>query len=513
MSDRRRWLLVVVGAVALAASYPPFPLPFLSFVAVVPAILLLQDTGADARRAWRWGLRYGIAANGVVLSWIVVALWHFTPLAALGYFVTVLLLGVFTGALFWFVARVRVALPRVPLALAFPVAWTALEWGVGHLRDVAFPWLGLGTSLADAIVMIQWADLAGARGVTLWVAWVNVLVAQAVLDWGTWRLVARRLLPATATIVLAVAYGIWRLRTLPTRPVGQVALIQPNVGSGEKWEANPDSQVATLLAMSRQAGAVAGERVDLYVWPESALPGYLPQRPDWTRRVGVFAAESRTPVITGALDVVFTSRQRYQTFNAAFYFDSLGLTTPYEAYHKHYLVPVVERVPFVPVRWFRSLPWLGNWAGGFGRGRRLPLYHAAIGRFGVLVCYESAFEDLTRGYRRAGADFVANITNDAWFGRTAGPYQHASHLVLRAIETRMGIARAANDGVSEFVDPLGRTAHATRLETRAVVTGSLVTSDVQTLYVRLGDWVGLVVVIGTVGLAGGVVVERWARRS
>src|SRR5256885_4436832 len=91
-------------------------------------------------------------------------------------------------------------------------------------------------------------------------------------------------------------------------------------------------------------------------------------------------------------------------------------------------------------------------SGGFGKGRGLPLYPAAIGKFGVLICYESIFEDLARSYRRRGADFLVTITNDAWYGRTAGPYQHASHLVLRAIESRMGIARAANDGISEFID-------------------------------------------------------------
>lgn len=509
MSDRRRWLLVAVGALALALSYPPFPLPILSFVALVPAVLLLEDSRADAGRAYTWGVRYGIAANGLVLSWMVVALWHFTPLAALGYVITSLLLGVFTGVLFWFVVRVRGALPRVPLALVFPVAWTALEWAVGHLRDVAFPWLGLGTSLADARVLVQWADLAGARGVTVWVVWANVLAAGAVLAWGNQRLVARRLLPVVLSLGLVAAYGVWRERTLAVHPLGTVALVQPNVASGEKWEADPDSQVAALLSMSRAARATS--HVDLFVWPESALPGWLPQQPGWIQAVGRFAAESRTPVLTGSLDVVFSTRRNYQTYNAAFYFDTLGLSRSYEVYHKHYLVPVVERVPFVPARWFRALPWLGRWSGGFGRGRGLPVYVAAIGRFGVLVCYESAFEDLPRRYRQAGADFVVNITNDSWFGRTAGPYQHASHLVLRAIETRMGIARAANDGVSEFVDPLGRISHASRLRTRTVVTGTLLTSDVGTLYVRLGDWVGLLVVVVTIGLAGGVVVERWRR--
>lgn len=281
MSNRRRWLLVAVGALALALSYPPFPLPILSFVAIIPAVLLLEDSGSDAGLAYTWGVRYGIAANGLVLSWMVVALWHFTPLAALGYVITTLLLGVFTGVLFWFVVRVRTALPRVPLAFVFPVAWTALEWAVGHLGDAAFPWLGLGTSLADARVLVQWADLAGARGVTLWVAWANVAAAGAVLGWGNRRLVLRRLLPVALSVALAAAYGVWRERTLPVHTAGSIALIQPNVASGEKWEADPYSQVATLLDMSREARATG--HVDLFLWPETALPGYLPEQTSLVR--------------------------------------------------------------------------------------------------------------------------------------------------------------------------------------------------------------------------------------
>src|SRR6266536_3137751 len=192
----------------------------------------------------------------------------------------------------------------------------------------------------------------------------------------------------------------------------------------------------------------------------------------------------------------------YDSYNAAFFYDSTGSWRAAPVYGKHYLVPVVERVPFFPVRLFQSLPGLGRWSGGFARGRDLPVYRARIGRFGVLICYESAFEDLPRKYRRAGADFLVNITNDAWFGRSAGPYQHASHLVLRAIETRLGIARAANDGISEFVDPLGGTHEATGLEQEAAVAGRLRTSDVVTLYVRLGDWVGTLVVLATLAFAG-----------
>src|SRR5256884_5302959 len=155
----------------------------LSFFAIIPAVLLIQQAVVEAspRAAFRWGWWYGLISNALVLYWMVVALWHFTPLSALGYLATIGVLGLLTGTMFWFAVRMRLALPRVPLWVVLPVTWTTLEWLIGHLGDVRFPWLGLGTSLADAPVLVQWADIAGARGVTLWVAWCNVMLVDALL--------------------------------------------------------------------------------------------------------------------------------------------------------------------------------------------------------------------------------------------------------------------------------------------------------------------------------------------
>ena len=107
----------MLGAIALTASYPPFPLPFLSFFAIAPAVLLIRQAERDAnpRAAFRWGWWYGLVSNALVLYWMVVALWHFTPLSALGYLATIAVLGLFTGLMFWFVVRIRLAAPAVPL--------------------------------------------------------------------------------------------------------------------------------------------------------------------------------------------------------------------------------------------------------------------------------------------------------------------------------------------------------------------------------------------------------------
>ena len=522
---RQAAALVGLGAVLLAASYPPFRLPVLSFVALAPAVVLLRrfERERDPRGALRWGFWYGFVTQGAVLYWLVVALWHFTPLSALGYLATIALFGVWHALLFWLVIRVRLRLPALPVAIVLPVVWTAVEWAVGHQGDIRFPWLGLGSSLTDAAALVQWADLAGARGVTLWLTWCNVMIVEAALGSreqgalkesltvpgsGTFRW--RPAVAVLATVLCAWGYGAWRMRTLPLRELGTIGLIQPNEGFREKWDPrHADTVVAKLVTMSRALQARGP--VALVIWPEAAIPGYL--QPSWDSSIAALARESRTPILTGGIYGEYHPDGSYDYYNAAFYFDSSGNWRRYPVYGKHYLVPVVERVPFVPARLMQSVPGVGRWSGGFGRGRSLPVYASPLGRFGVVICYESAFEELARGYRRAGAEFLANITNDAWYGRTAGPYQHAAHLVMRAIETRMGIARAANDGISEFVDPLGHTDAETGLEQEASVSGRLRTSDVIPLYVRLGDWVGLLSVLTTLGFAGVLAVQHWKRNA
>jgi apolipoprotein N-acyltransferase len=504
VSGRRAALLVAIGALALVASYPPFRLPVLSFGATLPAVLLVADAVAagDPRRGFRWGFWYGLASNGLVLYWLIVALWRFTRLSALGFMATVLALAVFHGVLFWFVVRVRLRAPAVPVWVTFPVAWTALEWTIGHLGDLRFPWLGLGTSLADAPVLAQWADFAGARGLTLWLAWCGAMLAEG---WNAdtrvrWLrgYLARRVAPVAITIALAWGYGAWRMRTLPIRDVGVVGTVQPNVGYEEKWQrVKQDAIMAELLEMSDRLLRVA--RPQLVVWPEAAIPGYLQYEPEWERATTGLARSSHVPILAGGL--YQDSTRAY--YNAALLVDSTGTWRANPVYAKHYLVPIVERVPFLPPRWFR-LPFFG----GFGRGQTFPVYQVGIGRFGVMICYESAFEMLSRRYRRGGAEFLVNVTNDAWYGLTSAPYQHESHLVLRAIETRMGVVRAANSGISEFLDPLGRAYQSTGLEEEAIVVGTLRTSDAIPLFVRLGDWVGWLVILTTLGFVAMLLLRR-----
>jgi apolipoprotein N-acyltransferase len=482
---RGDWPFVIGAALLTAAAYPPFHLFIPSFVCLVPVVWLLLAADTDTRpvrRQFALGFWYGVLAHGLTLYWMVPALWRFTPLSGLVYLATIAVLALYVAVALaasgWTARQTRIG-----VVVTLPVFWTAAEWLIAHQGPLRFPWLGLGTSLTGFPVVVQIAELIGARGVTFLLVLANVVLALAWLHRRDRRRVLLATVGVTLGLLLVLGYGIVRVRTLAMRELGNVALLQPNVHSIEKWAPEAaDSVVDRTVELAERA--MAGGVPDLVVWPETSVPGYLRQRIQWHSVIRSLSLAMRIPQVVGALDQVQLDDGRYGYFNAAFLIDSLGrLTEP--PYRKRHLVPGIERIPFLDARWFGS-----RFLGGFSRGTDQPLYDIGLGRFGVLICFESLFERQVRQYRANGADFAVNITNDEWFGRTSAPYQHAAHLVMRAIENRIGIARAANSGISEVVDPLGHTRGRAPLLTRAVVIEPLATSDALPLYVRWGDWVG-----------------------
>lgn len=489
LPTRRNALLAAATAVLFLFAYPPASLVLPSFVALVPLLIALDELrerhGSSADAAWL-GWWFGVFTHAVTLYWMLIALWHFTKLSAAGYAASVMLVLAPQWALgTWIIYRACVK-KHVPFWISVPLVWTAIEWLQGHYSDLRFPWLGLGSSLTRVPVLVQWADIAGARGVTLWLAFVNVMIF-VVLRRRKWIAVV----PVVVSLAAAYAYGAWREHTIVMRPVTTVAAIQPNVDFDEKRRtAGQDTVARRLIALARRADSLPGVR--LVAWSEAALEGYFVEHPDWPGRVGAVARESGIPILAGGLDGYFEPDGNFVAFNAAFLFDSTGSYRAQPTYHKAYLVPIVERVPFLNPRWFHL-----KYFGGFGIGNTFPVYRIREGGFGVLICYESAFENLSRRYRSEGADFLVNITNDAWYGRTWATHQHAAHLVMRAIETRMGIARSANTGITEFVNPLGYVDHRIPQHEQAIDVASVYTTSVKTLYVRLGDWVAVLSIVAT----------------
>ena len=502
---RREAVAIVISALLFGIAFPPFPLLVPAFVCLVPVTLAVVRR-ADAQQRWqgaaRIGFWFGLIAYGVNLYWIAIALRIYTNLAILGYVASLLVLAPVVAIAMAVLSAAR-RTTRLPLAVLLPVIWVASELLLDHMGPLAFPWLPLGLSVSGVPALSQAADISGVRGLSFWIALTNGLIVDAWMLRKARRAVLSRAAIIALLLLLVEAYGIWRVDSIQLRPVAPVAIVQPNVPQTEKWQAQYQWKIVGMLAsLSRER--LARHDAALMLWPEAALPGFLSQHPDWADTVRTLARDYHTPIIFGVLDLVYYPNGDFDYYNAAMLADSMGTIGTQPTYHKSYLVPIVERVPFVNPRWFAKF----NYFGGYGRGGTPVPFRLPFGKVGVLICYESIFPQRSRQYRRDGVSLLVNITNDAWFGRSLAPHQHAAHLVMRAIENRVGIVRAANTGISEYVDPLGDVHGATDLFVPATATYQAQTTDLIPLYVRVGDWIGTLSALATLAL----VVLAWRRR-
>jgi apolipoprotein N-acyltransferase len=270
----------------------------------------------------------------------------------------------------------------------------------------------------------------------------------------------------------------------------KVAVVQGNVDQAIKWSpATKEATVATYLKLSQQVVREAG--VELVIWPETALPFY-PQRDALINRVTDFTTTNNTWLLTGA--PLYTITPQAGGSDLIRYYNGAVLLGPNGRvggqYAKQHLVPFGE---YVPLR--RFLPFLaplvesiGNFSVGAEKG---PLVLGTM-KLGMLICYESIFPDIARESVARGANLLVNVTNDAWYGRSSAPYQSMAMAVFRAVENKRTLIRAANTGISGFVDPLGRITAHTEIFTEAALSTLAPMLELTTVFNRGGYLFGTV---------------------
>ncbi|MCY4605016.1 MAG: apolipoprotein N-acyltransferase, partial [Gemmatimonadetes bacterium] len=454
--------------------------PLWAHCALVPLLLVLKDRGFKAGFASGW--ISGLVWNLLSLYWVAytqgggLAVVGGTGLMAayLGLFT-----GLCTGLFNVFAARWGAK----ALAL-LPLLWTEQEYLLS-LGELGFPWLLLGHSQAALPHFIQYATWTGVFGVSCWVVGLNALLYLALVE-------RRVFLAGVALGYLLPWIHAQSALTVSVPAEGlRIGLIQPNTTYADKWGPNGLERTFSALAtLSRQA---AKRNPELLVWPETALPC------DPVRRAG---CRGRVQALVEELDISLLTGAPHANYNAAFFVQPGSVTLP--SYAKMHLVPFGERTPYrdaIPllrdIDWTRLTGDLGP--AEFARGTEHAVFAHPRHPFAVLICFESIFPDLVRQHVAAGARVLVNITNDSWFGRSAGPYQHALINVMRAVENRTAIARAATTGISLFIDPFGRTYEATDLFTPAVAVATVPVGQPATFYTRHGDifaWSCLLVVLG-----------------
>ena len=501
----RKWLSSAelrAGALSgllCAISVPPSPLGWLGYVALVPLLLVLfspqRIRDRERVRLWRLSLAFGLVRYGLVLHWLML-LGDASPLTfrwALPLVLLVLVLYMTLGdaIVFWISLRLRSA-TRAQAIFWFPGIWVVGEWA-REFGDLGFPWLRMATTQLEYLPMIQIAGLLGELGVSLFVVWVNVLVTLACFSFRSelpsiGRVVLSRWwAPSTLALLLAAqwVYGARELRSQSARPVDSrelcVAVIQANVDLNDKWElAKADSTYVPYTLMSQRAAA---EGARLVIWGETAVPTDIPRNPTVLERLRRLARASDIAIFTGFPERVVREDGTLDAYNSSALLDDQGVRR--ERYRKRHLLAFGERLPFQSL-----IPGVGKIDMGqaeWGVGQEQTVFEFDGIRFGALICFESIFPTQSREAVQRGAEFLINITNDGWFGDTVLPHQHASMVVLRAVEHRVPLVRCANNGVSFWVDPTGRVHQRTGLFRRESFTTCLRLRPGSSFYTRHGD--------------------------
>lgn len=479
---RQDILKLCLTAFGLILVFPPLPLGLLAFIVLTPLLSFLETR--SFRTAVAGGYVMGLIWGGGTIYWIGWATVLGVTGALLvfaGYW------AVFAGLMHWLYQKWG-----RKIFWAVPFLWTGYEMLIGT-GSMAFPWNSLAHTQSYTPQAIQFISVTGSYGITFWIVLINVLFYFLIHHKPSTR--QFRSLAIAIVILFSTPWIHGRLstdqKTDTSKPV-RISLIQGNIDPFKKWTPDfVDSNFAIYQNLSRMSGEF---NPDLIVWPETASPSYLRRKMNDLRPIKHIVDSLKTPILTGAPDYEWADRQTVKSYNAAFLIQPGGWHLDY--YYKMRLVPFSERVPFLDL-----IPFLYEFSkkftldiGNFTAGDSVHVFSAKSRslketmRFACLICYDSVFPDLVRKFVRRGAGFLVIITNDGWFGPTSGPYQHAQIAVLRAIENRVWIARCANTGISEFINPYGRIVKRTRLNETAILEDAITLRSDQSFFVKHGRW-------------------------
>ena len=482
----------VITGILLTLSVPRENAWPLAWVGLVPLLWRAQDT-SPARAFWI-GWLAGVVFFGATLHWLAGTMVRYGSLHAVASYAVLALLVGYLGVYFalfasgaaWFQKH----WPRGCLLLV-PALWTALEWLRTHALT-GFPWLLLGYSQHTVLPLIQVADFSGVYGVGFALVAVNT-AGTALL---TPRPQRGLVFPAVFAILVCGGvwgYGMWRLSDpAAAGPSLKVALVQGNIDQSRKWDPLFRETVwETYVRLTERA--IREGSPDLVIWPETATPFYFGLDRQQTQRLLRAVRHWGVPLLFGSPTVASPG----VLHNSAYLVASTGEVRG--RYDKMHLVPFGEYVPLQ-----RLLPFVRRMVvaiGDFRAGRHPVLLEHERGRLGTVICFEIIFPDLVRRVVREGAQLMVTLTNDAWFGRTAAPYQHFAMATLRAVENRVYVVRVANTGISGVIDPAGRILVSSGLFTEEVLQARVHLAPVRsgTFYTRYGDlfaWICLAAVLG-----------------
>jgi apolipoprotein N-acyltransferase len=514
-------LLSLLSGLLLSAAWPERGFPVLLFIGFIPLLLVEHDQWKNRHRNHASGILPYVAIT--ISVWVLLTTWWVYISTPVGILATVLVNTSLVGGAFFLFHITHRRLEKDAASFAALIAYVLTAEYI-HLRwDLNFPWLNLGNGFAAYPKWIQWYEFTGVFGGSLWVLLVNILLFTALrgrLETGkagrnfALRIAAGTLLAVIPILGSLVMYYSYSEKSHPV----DVVVVQPNVDPyNEQFSLDPSIVTDRMLA---QAAQKADSLTDFAVFPESAIQEYVYEdqfefSPGLKRLRSFNRNYPKMNVVTGISSrklfqpgepLSATARKYrdadryYDSFNTALF---VARDSSFQIYHKSKLTPGVELMPLI-----RYIPFieklalnLGGTVGSLGvNPDQTPFVLKSGLKVAPVICYESVYGEFLTRYIQNGAQLIFVITNDGWWGNTAGHRQHMLFSVIRAIETRRSIARSANTGTSCFINQRGDVSQQTTYWVPAAIRQTLNANDAVTFYVRYGDYIGRLSILLAAGL-------------
>jgi len=447
-------LLPILSAILLILAFPNFNLSYIIFIGFIPLFFAIQDKTPE--KAFLISFICGFLFYLGALYW----LFHVT---SIGLIVICLYLALYFG-IFGLFFRLFSFYGSNFSFIIIPIVWIFLEYIQSNLFT-GFGWLLLGYSQYKNLPLIQIADFSGVYGVSFFIMMANVAIYKL------FKKSFRQIIVTFLVFIVILVYGLLKLNEPKEFKNVKISVVQGNIPQDIKWDPRLRSDILNKYTSLTKDASLDGP--DLIIWPETSFPAFfgtdeivgepslrVPKgrsnlsHKDLTNRVLNLAKDIKTPLLVGA-----NTEFDFENFNSAVLVSEKGIIL--DKYDKIHLVPFGEYVPFsdrFPVLHDLVLGELGEFTAGkdFTVFTIKPKKSDREINFGVLICFEDIFPELAKGFVKNGADFLVVITNDAWYGNSGAPYQHAACSVFRAIENRIPIVRSANTGYSCFIDSKGK---------------------------------------------------------
>jgi apolipoprotein N-acyltransferase len=463
-------LLPALSAALLTVASPGFDLWFIAYIALIPMLIGVSKSPKPYIAGWFFGFIY----YAVNMRWVVTAVSDFgnSP-KFVGILVCIAFtfaLGAFWGLFGWIAGKKK----NANLLLAGVIV--ALEVVRANILS-GFPWLNLSHTQYTFLPAIQIAEIAGEFAISLIVAYVNLSLASVILRRNFQSVIfAAVMLGASFSYGLLSADREYSGETLKTR------IIQPAYSQADKW--NPEKQFDIKILVNQLIRESEPEKYDLLMLPETVYPSFM--TPDFSGYALMEVYGYKVPLITGGIR--YKEKEDKRTYhNSVFMFNNDTRLV----YDKRHLVPFGEYFPlagiFKPIDYY----FFKN-AEDFTPGKDPIIFAGDNYRAAPLICYESAYSELVREQVIKGADILTVVTNDSWFGKTQGPYQHLAADVMRAVEFRKGVVRAAQNGISACIEPSGKITDSIGLDKKGYLDCDAKTYRGLTLFATGGyGWLAL----------------------